>query len=93
MINTEITVYSTKIFNPRFCLITKSEFRYYKSKEQFLTLQKPLCIVPFFRITNVEIFKAKIGKNEVYLLEIKLSEIQNYQVPYTHRKESMNILN
>jgi hypothetical protein len=39
-------------------MVTKNEFRYYKSKEQFLTMLKPLFVVPFFLIIEANLIKS-----------------------------------
>jgi len=89
MINNEVTAHSTKLFSSRFCLITNSEFRYYKSKEQFLRLQKPLFVVPFFRFTEAKLIKSKpfVKKND--LLFLRISDSINYvNTSSSHRLES-----
>jgi hypothetical protein len=88
MINNEIKAHSTQMFSSRFCLITKTEFRYYKSKEQFLTLQKPLCIIPYFQINEINLLKSKPNLKKIDLLHIRIVDNQNYQLPSSNRKES-----
>jgi hypothetical protein len=62
LINYSIKVYSTQMYSSRFCVITKNEFRYYKSKEQLLTMQKPLMTIPFFQIKEVDFFHMDSNK-------------------------------
>jgi hypothetical protein len=58
LINNEITAHSSQLYSNRFCMITKNEFKYYKSKEQFLTMQKPLFVAPFFLIIEANLIKS-----------------------------------
>jgi hypothetical protein len=57
LINQEIKSYSSQLYSARFCSITKKEFIYYKSKEQFITMQKPLCSIPLSQISKVSLIK------------------------------------
>jgi hypothetical protein len=66
--------------------MTKTEFRYYKSKEQFLTLQKPLCVIPYFQISEVNLGKSKPNSKKFDLLYIRLPDYQNYQMPASYKK-------
>lgn len=75
LINNEITTHSSQLYSTRFCVVTKLEFRYYKSKEQFLTLQKPLFAIPFFQIAEANLIKSKISKKFDHLY-IKLIETE-----------------
>ena len=59
MINYEINAHKPKMYSERFCALFKKEFRYYKSKEQFLTKQRPLCVVPLSQIARVSFAKWK----------------------------------
>lgn len=59
MINYEINAHKPKMYSERFCTVFKNEFRYYKSKEQFLTKQKPLCVIPLTQIARISFAKWK----------------------------------
>lgn len=59
MINYEINAHKPKMYSERFCTLFKKEFRYYKSKEQFLTKQRPLCVVPLSQIARISFAKWK----------------------------------
>lgn len=54
LINHEVKASQTKLYSYRFCCATISEFRYYKTKEQFLTHQKPTRIILFNKIKEVD---------------------------------------
>ena len=61
LINYEINAHKTQLYSSRFCTMSVNAFKYYKSKEQFLTKQKPLCAIPLNQITKINF--AKIKKN------------------------------
>jgi len=42
------------IYNERFCVLTKKTFAYYKSKESYLNLSKPLLLIDLKNIKKVE---------------------------------------
>ena len=42
------------IYNERFCVLTKKKFSYYKSKESYLNLGKPLLLIDLKNIIKVE---------------------------------------
>jgi hypothetical protein len=63
MINKQVTWHTTTLYSSRLCVITKSEFKYYKSKESYLRMQKPLRSIPINSIIEVDFVKAnKKGK-------------------------------
>ena len=41
----------------RFCMITKDNFIIYDSKENYITIKKPLAVIPINSIINVVLFK------------------------------------
>ena len=43
------------IYANRFCVLTKDEFKCYKSKEEFVVVQNPLLTIPLYSIKNVNI--------------------------------------
>lgn len=59
LINYEISAHKPQLYSTRFCTLTKDAFRYYKSKEQYLTLNKPNCTVPLSQITKISLIKTK----------------------------------
>ena len=65
LINYEINAHKPQMYSTRFCLLFEDEFRYYKSKEQFLTKQKPLCVVPLCQITKIYFAKKNKSNNKV----------------------------
>ena len=65
LINYEINAHKPQMYSTRFCLLFEDEFRYYKSKEQFLTKQKPLCVVPLCQITKIYFAKKNKINNKV----------------------------
>ena len=65
LINYEINAHKPQMYSTRFCLLFEDEFRYYKSKEQFLTKQKPLCVVPLCQITKIYFAKKNKSINKV----------------------------
>ncbi len=73
LINKQITSHSSCLYSTRLCLITKTEFRYYKSKEQYLTMQKPLRVIPFSSISEVNFAKSS-KQNTLDHFYIKLHE-------------------
>ena len=48
---------TSQMYSSRFCVLFKSEFRYYKSRESFLTLQKALLTIPLFQIIEANAVK------------------------------------
>lgn len=63
---------SSIIYSERFCTITKMEFRCYKSKEQFLTLQKPIQVIPFFEIIDICLVNIKPNSRKLDHLQIRI---------------------
>lgn len=59
MINYEINAHKPKMYSERFCTLYKKEFRYYKSRESLITMQKPLCVIPLTQIARVSFAKWK----------------------------------
>ena len=59
LINYELSVHN-QMYSMRFCILTIRDFKYYKSKAQFLRNLKPLCVVPIENILRVNL--AKINK-------------------------------
>jgi len=57
MINKQVTWHTTTLYSSRLCVITKSEFKYYKSKESYLRIQKPLRSIPINSIVEVDFVK------------------------------------
>ena len=64
LINYEINPHS-KMYSNRFCLLTSNNFKYYKSKAQFLRNLNPLCIIPFKNILRVNFGKIKKTSNTI----------------------------
>ena len=60
LINYEINAH-TKMYSSRFCIITTNDFKYYKSKTQFLMNLNPLCIISIKHILRVNF--AKINRS------------------------------
>jgi len=65
----------------KYCVLTKTEFRYYKSKETFFRLGNPLMKLPIFSITYCDIFDPKNlnlsqhdKKKEMYTFSINLKK-------------------
>ena len=56
LINYEINAH-TKMYSSRFCLLTTNDFRYYKSKAQFLRNLNPICIISIKHILRVNFAK------------------------------------
>lgn len=44
-------------YSDRFCMVTKDNFILYNSKENYITLKRPLAILPIDQITRVVLFK------------------------------------
>lgn len=55
------------IYANRFCVLTKDEFKCYKSKEEFVVVQSPLLTIPLYSIKNVNI----ISMNRKGILKTK----------------------
>ena len=53
----DIKAHGGLLYAKRFCALKKTQFEYYTSKEQFILLQKPTCI-----IQNDKLLRAKIVK-------------------------------
>ena len=76
----------SKSYSTKFCLATKIDFRYYKSKEQFLTLQKPLMIIPFSLIVEANLIKNRpeSKKYENFFIRVdntnKIFDIQSSRI-------------
>lgn len=51
-----MTTSATQQYSSKFCVLTKTEFLYFKSKEQFLNLLKPLLALELFKITEIDKF-------------------------------------
>lgn len=57
-------------YSDRFCMVTKDNFILYNSKENYITLKRPLAILPINQITRVVLFKLNplgIGYDHFYI--------------------------
>ena len=57
-------------YSDRFCMVTKDNFILYNSKENYITLKRPLAILPVNQITRVVLFKLNplgIGYDHFYI--------------------------
>ena len=57
-------------YSDRFCMVTKDNFILYNSKENYVTLKRPLAILPINQITRVVLFKLNplgIGYDHFYI--------------------------
>ena len=59
LVNFEINAHKTQLYSSRFCTLNCDTFKYYKSKEQFLRNQRPLCSIPLNQITKINFAKLK----------------------------------
>lgn len=59
LVNFEINAHKTQLYSSRFCTLSCETFNYYKSREQFLRNQKPLCSIPLNQITKINFAKLK----------------------------------
>lgn len=57
ILNHEVKSHFSQLYSKRFCILTKTEFRYYNSKEQFIRKQKPLFAVSLTNISKVSTVK------------------------------------
>lgn len=64
LINTQITVSANQQYSSKFCVLTKSEFLYFKSKEQFISLLNPLFTTEIFKIKEIERFYLESNFNK-----------------------------
>lgn len=53
----EVKTHFAQQYSSRFCVLSKTEFRYYKSKEQFITLQRPLYVTMLRNVSQVDLIK------------------------------------
>ena len=74
MINKQVTSHTTTLYSSRICVITKSEFKYYKSKESYLRMQKPLRSIPISSIIEVDFVNANKKRKNLDHFYIKLEE-------------------
>lgn len=56
-----------RTYTVKFCVISKAEISIYKSKESFLTLQKPIIVIPLVRIEEAVSVK---GYNKMNLKKV-----------------------
>lgn len=77
IISNENKHHNAHAYSPKFCIITITEFRIYKSRENFLTLQKPNSIIPLHLIIEVGLFKSKPNSKKFDHFFIKLADFKN----------------
>ena len=76
----DIKAHGGLLYAKRFCALKKTQFEYYTSKEQFILLQKPTCI-----IQNDKILRAKIVKMK--------DKRKHFEIVYYSSPENHNNLN
>ena len=76
----DIKAHGGLLYANRFCALKKTQFEYYTSKEQFILLQKPTCI-----IQNEKILRAKIVKMK--------DKRKHFEIVYYSSPENHNNLN
>ena len=66
----------------RFCMITKDNFIIYDSKENYITIKKPLAVIPINSIINVVLFKLtkKVLSYDHFYIEFKIDTADNMDV-------------
>ena len=66
----------------RFCMITKDNFIIYDSKENYITIKKPLAVIPINSIINVVLFKLtkKVLSYDHFYIEFKIDTADNMNV-------------
>ena len=62
---------NTYSYSQRFCVLTKNEFSYYKSKEYYISVNKPLLVIKNSYINRIE----QLNTNENYYYFIIICEI------------------
>ena len=76
----DIKAHGGLLYAKRFCALKKTQFEYFTSKEQFILLQKPTCI-----IQNDKILRAKIVKMK--------DKRKHFEIVYYSSPENHNNLN
>ncbi len=74
MMNKQATSNSTCLYSNRMCVVTKTQFRYYKSKESYLRMQKPQRVIPLCSIIEVNFVNANKKRKNLDHFYIKLDE-------------------
>lgn len=82
--NHQIKTHASQMYTIRFCVVTRTELKYYKSKESFLTMLKPLNIIPLFQIKEVGLVPGKTVSKFCHFY-IKLHEIYKSDLNITNR--------
>ena len=66
----------------RFCMVTKDNFIIYDNKEDYITIKKPLAVIPINSIINVVLFKLtkKVLSYDHFYIEFKIDTADNMNV-------------
>jgi len=69
------------LFSNKFCVISKKEFKYYKSKESFIRLENPITVVPLKNILScnyiINDMNSKNKKDNLHLFMVNLKDSSN----------------
>ena len=76
LFNSEITAHSSQLYSTRYCVFSKSEFKLYKSKEQFLMMSKPLNIIPLINVIEANIVKGKANSKMHFVIKISNNNLK-----------------
>lgn len=90
MMSKQATSHSTCLYSNRMCVVTKTEFRYYKSKESYLRMQKPLRIIPLSNIIEVNFVSGNKKRNSLDHFYIKLEEENFSNISKISNKSEMS---
>ena len=74
MMNKKLTSQLSCLYTTILCLITKREFRFYKSKDCYMRLQKPLRVIPLSSIIEVDLVKVNDTTKNLDHFYVKLCE-------------------
>lgn len=92
MISKQATSHSTSLYSNRMCVVTKTEFRYYKSKESYLRMQKPQRTIPLSNIREVNFVNGNKKRNSLDHFYIKLDEENFSNISKISNKSEMSKL-
>jgi len=90
MMSKQATYHSTCLYSNRMCVVTKTEFRYYKSKETYLRMQKPQRIIPLSNVIEVNFVSGNKKRNSLDHFYIKLDEENFSNISKISNKSDMS---
>jgi len=69
-------------YSNRFCMLTKDNFIIYNSKENYITLKKPLAIIPVKEINRIVLFKLNQESSNFDYFYLCINRNQNTEIIY-----------